>query len=360
MRILKKIYLFSNKFFTRADFFCLYLIWFMFIVILGTIYQKDVGIKHVKQYIFESNIIWINNFIPIPGGKIILILILLGLFFKFINENWSIKKIGLILIHFGVMFLILSSFISFKYSEYGHLIIYEGENINKFISDDNYILLISHKNKNESINLNEKNKFINFKNLKIEIKNIFYNCKLSHKNNFSSNEDGILKYFNIENLPFFVEEEQNKACVILNFYKNNIFLYKIAIFEDTSLNFKTKFLITLKKQRINLPFNINLISFKKICYPGTKIAKNYSSKLIIKDKNNKIMNYEIIMNKPLRYKFYTFYQTSFIEKDEKKATVLTVVKNFARTMPYYSCLILFIGFFLHLIIYVKTLKKSHA
>ncbi|SVA41121.1 uncharacterized protein METZ01_LOCUS93975, partial [marine metagenome] len=56
----------------------------------------------------------------------------------------------------------------------------------------------------------------------------------------------------------------------------------------------------------------------------------------------------IQMNEPLRYKGYTFFQSSFIEGPEGETTVLAVVKNYGRLFPYISSIIMCIGLLFHL------------
>ena len=54
------------------------------------------------------------------------------------------------------------------------------------------------------------------------------------------------------------------------------------------------------------------------------------------------------MNQPLRHKGYTFYQSSYIEDDNKEISVLAVVKNLGRALPYLSSLIICIGLLIHI------------
>ena len=67
------------------------------------------------------------------------------------------------------------------------------------------------------------------------------------------------------------------------------------------------------------------------------------------------------MNQPLRYKGYSFYQSSFDQRANTEVTVLNVVQNKGRLFPYIATLIIFIGIVLHLIIHLQLRQKDkHA
>ena len=103
--------------------------------------------------------------------------------------------------------------------------------------------------------------------------------------------------------------------------------------------------LLLRRERTYLPFSLELVDFKKELHPGTGIAKSFSSKINLYEKQ--IIQSEdvgrsviIRMNQPLRYKNYTFYQSSFIEDFDTETTILSVVKNYGRVFPYISSIII--------------------
>jgi cytochrome c biogenesis protein ResB len=109
-----------------------------------------------------------------------------------------------------------------------------------------------------------------------------------------------------------------------------------------------------KQQRI-LPFSVRLVDFKRDVYPGTDKARGYSSDIVIIDGNLEWPE-RIEMNKPLRYKGYTFYQSSFEQADAMQATILSVVENKGRLFPYISTLIIAVGLLLHIGIILRLEK----
>ena len=91
-------------------------------------------------------------------------------------------------------------------------------------------------------------------------------------------------------------------------------------------------------------------------YPGTNMAKSYSSDVILKDGNIE-WPARISMNQPLRYKGYTLYQSSFEETPEGDFTMLAVVKNPGRLFPYIASGILCFGLLIHLFQRLPSLLK---
>jgi cytochrome c biogenesis protein ResB len=114
----------------------------------------------------------------------------------------------------------------------------------------------------------------------------------------------------------------------------------------------------IRRKRTFLPFAIELLDFKKVMHAGTGIAKSYSSEVNLIE-NGIPRRVLIEMNEPLRHKGYTFFQSSFIEGPEGEATVLAAVKNYGRSFPYISSIIMSIGLLLHLLKNIpKLLQKN--
>ena len=125
---------------------------------------------------------------------------------------------------------------------------------------------------------------------------------------------------------------------------------------QTLLVNEQKYEFYLQPHRTYIPFEIELIDFKKVMHSGTDIAKSFSSKINLIDGG--ISRQVLIqMNEPLRHKGYTFYQASFIESEDKETTVLAVVKNYGRLFPYISSVIMCIGILLHMILMIRNRFK---
>ena len=116
------------------------------------------------------------------------------------------------------------------------------------------------------------------------------------------------------------------------------------------------FELLLRRERYYLPFSLHLIEFRHDKYPGTDIPKNFSSRVRLQNlENREDREVRIFMNNPLRYAGETFYQASFDPDDH--GSVLQVVHNPSWLTPYLSCVLVAIGltiqFLSHLIPFLK-------
>jgi len=339
--------------FSKNSVFCVALLWFMFILIIGTLSQKEIGLYSSQQKYFVSNFIWFFDLVPLPGGKLTLIVIFVGLCVKLLSETWKFKKIGVIFIHLSVLVLLLGGVITMYFSEEGFIIINQGEKSNIFIKKNEYNVTISNNGLNLKIFENDKiYKLTDSLNVKI---NKFYRNSDIRPRKIPFDEKtalGLSRFFKMYSLPVFLEEEENKCSV--SFYLISKFEKKLCYLIENEFDVSdvlidgSNYSLSLNKSYKVLPFFLNLVSFEKKLYNGTDKAKSYISRILIEDKNIK-WKYDIEMNKPLRYGGYIFYQTSFIENKLNNTTILTVTKDYGEFFPYVSCLLLFIGFLIHLV-----------
>ena len=122
--------------------------------------------------------------------------------------------------------------------------------------------------------------------------------------------------------------------------------------------------MALRPVRYNRPYSITLLEFKHDIYPGTDIPSNFSSKIRLRDPaRGEDRDVLIRMNAPLRYGGETFYQASFEEGD--RVSVLQVVRNPAAITPYVACSLVAAGlitqFLMHLIGFArKRVQQAQA
>lgn len=109
----------------------------------------------------------------------------------------------------------------------------------------------------------------------------------------------------------------------------------------------TTYFLSLRPRHYYKPYSVKLIDAKQEDYPGTTVAKSYSSDFILTDHQNEVSSKQRVwMNNPLRYGNETFYQTGMdTTKDGRTYTVLQVVKNAGWMIPYVACMIVVVGLF---------------
>jgi ABC-type transport system involved in cytochrome c biogenesis permease subunit len=106
----------------------------------------------------------------------------------------------------------------------------------------------------------------------------------------------------------------------------------------------------LRPKRNYKPYSVELLSVKRTDYVGTTTAKDYSSYINLDDptRGQRLSNYRIWMNNPLRYAGETFYQSSYLEPFKGiRFTILSVVTNAGWMIPYVSCAVVGLGMLVH-------------
>ena len=234
-----------------TDIFLAAVFWLIVLTVIGTVAQSHIGLYQAQTKYFSACFIWIR-FLPLPAGRLTLIIIFVNLCTKlFFFTPFEKKKIGIIICHWGVVILLLGGFISACFSQEWVMVLKEGQTVNRIVSE------------------------------------------------------------------------------------------------------------RVGRQKITtLPFSIHLEDFIKKFHPGTEIAKSYRShiNLINNDIERKVI---IRMNEPLRYKGYTFYQSSYKETPHGEVSILAVVRNVGKYFPYIASIILCLGLMIHLIIYLpEFVQKS--
>jgi hypothetical protein len=102
-------------------------------------------------------------------------------------------------------------------------------------------------------------------------------------------------------------------------------------------------LVEYRPDRRELPVTVKLLDFRKIDYPGTQMAAEFESDVQLSDPaRGIILMRKISMNKPLRYRGYSFYQSSFIP-GPVETTVLSVRSDPGTPLVYAGFLIVIGG-----------------
>jgi len=338
--------------------------WLMFLVVIGTVTQKELGLYVATERYINSIIFWLGP-IPLPGGLTTIGIIFLALSVKFIFfSKWKWKQAGTILTHLGVLLLLLGGIITSQVNQEGFMIIPEGQSNNSIsdykdkvlvFSKDGYVL--------QTINFEElsHNNTYEVNQIKIKIADVCRNCSAQAPSGKYTDLQGLAVNMELLSVPDQKNIEENFSGITFQLIEapNKDLLGHYIVMEDIPKNpIIEDIKITLERKKQKLPFSVFLKDFRKIDYPGTLKAREFESDIIIQDENVSWPT-TISMNEPLRYKGYSFYQSSFEQSPNTELTVLSVVKNSGWLFPYISTLIIFAGLLLHLIIRLHFQKGNN-
>ena len=291
----------------------------------------------------------------------------------FLASSFKSHRIGIFITHFGVFLLLAGGFITAYFSNEGGMVIREGDSSDYY--EDYYELELafidtSHA-KHDDITafsgkymrpgaIIEDHSFEG----RIEILNIYRNCEaVQREEELKAPYLGAARRFELREKPIDKEDHKNRAGIVfeisgLDQVQNGI--HMAYEFMPVTLTIGTENdtrQVFLRHKRHMVPFSIELIDFEKKLHPGTNTAKSYQSSVNVIEGTVR-RRVDIKMNEPLRNKGFTFYQASFIEGEEREATVLAVVNNVGWLFPYLSSIIMCLGLLIHLTLQVPKLLKA--
>jgi len=330
----------------------------MLVVVAGTIAQRYVGLYVAERTFFSSFFIWIYGYVPLPGGWTLLALLTFSLTLKFLfKSEWSWRRAGIILTHFGALLLLVGGLVTSLTGREGYITIPEGESTQTIRDYHKRELMLVRDNviiSTMPVDILTRGARISMEGLpfSLEIISACRNCKIERRAEEDSRFKGMARGMKLDEQPIMKDDEANTGGI--TFRLKGISLETdgtYILFEDgPTTKFEANgrnFELVYSKQQRPLPFSVKLTDFVKETYPGTDSAKAYHSDVIVKDGTLE-WPARIEMNKPLRYKGYTLYQSSFMDLGDTQATVLAVAENEGRLFPYIATLIMSIGLLLHL------------
>lgn len=341
----------------RADMAFYILPALMMLLTAGTIAQLPLGLYAAQKIFFNSFIIWVG-FIPLPGGYTLIGLLAFSLLIKFLlYSEWSLRKTGINITHLGVLILLFGGLLTALKAKESFMVIPEGSTSNYLYNYHQRTLYIFEDNAlKQAIPFSRLSLRITGIPFELNVLNTCANCNIQ-KRQEEGNYKGMAQFMALHDMPSSKESEADISGLTFRVAglkeQDGTYIAFEGMPEPIILNTKNhEYKIIFGKQQSILPFGINLIDFQKETYPGTDKARAYRSEVMVID-NGVEWPARIEMNKPLRYKGYTFYQSSFEQLDTMQATILSVVQNQGRLFPYLGVTVLIFGLLTHIYIVLR-------
>tara|TARA_A100001015_G_C14992446_1_gene714618 strand:- start:31 stop:1200 length:1170 start_codon:yes stop_codon:yes gene_type:complete len=347
----------------------------LFLTVVGTFDQVNLGIYYAQKKYFES------LFITIPLTETIRIPIFLGAagfgLLLVINISAVIvtrqlmkpAKIGLFLVHVGIIVLLIGGGLTSKLATETQLIIEEGET-KSYTQDMRYNeLIVSKKVSHDEVQTVsfpvksvKEGDVLSQKELPFDLKiqkwtenaGLTFVSVEENESAFPIPSKGSAQHVQVLPKPIAVKDtiiNFNTALVAVHDKKSNAligtFLVSRGIDNAQKLKWGNEtFYLQIRPKRYYTAYQLTLKEFSHDLYPGTNKPKNFSSLLSLYDPESDLSRDVLIyMNHPLRYKGKTYYQASFGKNDT--LSVLQVVENPSWLLPYISSLIITLGLLIH-------------
>lgn len=356
MPILKKI----SDFIASYKLSCLFFLLLLLLTYLGTLHQVEHGLHQSQKKYFESLYVihWFYGVapVPLPGGYLLLMLTFVNIFWgaavRF-RLKWS--QAGFILMHLGILILLAGTFVSYVFSISANLILFEGGASNEIENIHEWELGISeagvpHAVKEYIIPQRDFMHLSGRRSRQFVLADLPFTLELrEYYANASVSDSGGGE---LMPMPMDSEYQRNRAGLRVcltdgrNGEKKEGAVWAGNL-DPTVISSSGKLWnISLRKQRIPLPYTLRLDRFIHRTHPGTHTPREFISE-VTKIEGDVSRQFKITMNEPFRHLGYTFYQSSWGEQDGKIYSVFSVVNNPADPVPLYACLITTVGLILH-------------
>ncbi len=346
----------------------------MVLIFFGTLDQQNLGIhgateKYFYSFFVYSEIPSLGLKIPyMPGGYLLGFVLLANLCTTaFIRFKFSAAKFGIWMLHLGVILLLIGEFVSSVFQEEASMTIDEGSSKDYTESFRLAELALIDTTDPEidtvyaipdAMLKREQQVTIDGLPFSLSIDDYMANSivqRRAHSNaaaNKLANRGIGLNNVAIEIPKTGKTDERNIPATLVTIYTNatggqrsevlGTWLVREFMAPQSFTYEDREYTLTVRREREYTPYEITLLDFSHDRYLGTNIPKNFSSQVLISDKRTGLeQEFLIYMNNPLRYDDLTFYQQGFMNDD--KTSILQVVRNPGRSLPYISCTILTLG-----------------
>lgn len=337
----------------------------------GTVDQVYNGLYLTQERFFNSFFFLFGGFIPFPGAQLVLWVLFINLVCVALTRFvYNRDHIGITIIHGGLLLFFVAAFVTLHCVEESHLTLMEGEAANVSSAYHDWEVAVWEESGNEKdviaydaagLRPGQQLPFPPEGSLPAE-----YGLTLTIGHCYSNSEaysggghpaaGAVLNASGIETLqPVALNKEPEKnipGCVLTGEGVEPVILYGA---EDNPLKISKggqDYFVQLRRKHFPVPFLLRLKDFTVEWYPNTEVARSYKSLVeIIPPGGGGSREVMISMNKPLRYKNFTLYQSSYsVDKAGRESSTLAVVRNSGRLLPYVASFMTFGGLALHFLL----------
>jgi len=360
------------------------------LVLIGTLAQVDEGLYNAQNRYFRSLFIYwtpkgADWSIPVfPGGYLVGGILLINLFAAHAKRfQFTKKKIGIFIIHAGIVLLLLGQFATDLLSTESAMRLAEGEskNYSENGRESELVFIDASDPQVDEVIAIPQAMLNGGRELRppklpftVRVKEFLPNSSLSQagEGERSAGDHGAGAGIVAHPLPRVTDmDSRDMPSAIVELISSNgslgTWLMSVWLDKPQTITVGDKsYKMAQRFTRYYKPFSLELLKFSHDLYKGTEKPKNFSSRVRLRRPDaNEDREVLIYMNNPLRFNGETYYQAGFDPNNDKlmnKVTILQVVRNPSWLTPYFSCGLVALGlivqFMSHLIGFARKRRTA--
>lgn len=338
----------------------------------GTLDQAHMSLHAVQNRYFSSLFFEASFFglVPLylPGAFLVLALLSVNLICGgLIRIRKRVASAGVIVVHIGILWMLSAGLVEYMFADRGYLTLYEQEQDDEFIDFYEWDMVVGelleegrireHVIPGEQFKHLSPGSKVTFRSQQLP----FHLVVLRYFPNATpatSHGDVGVRGFYLRPLPLEQKAENNVAGAHVQIVDDATGEQQPALLWGGSsrrlpMTFRAAgkdWMLSLRHSSYALPFTIRLNKFTKLDHPGITTPSKFSSN-VTKIEDGARQDVTISMNKPLRRKGYTVFQTSWgpqeVPNPRRLFSQFEVVSNPADQWPLWSCLVILLGLVFH-------------
>lgn len=359
----------------------------MLLTWLATLEQVAFGLFPTLRKYFDFRELWVfpdagafnedwvgRRLPPLPGGYWVCVLLLVNMTLGGLirlRKRW--RNIGVLLAHFGILFMIVAGGVAQWKEERGVMVLKEGETadwarslidpaieIFEFVDGEPTGEVHVIRSQYFDDLKGERRRKVDLEGLPfaIELQGYQANARpVSAKSRAPAQGQPVVDGFFLLGLPSETQTERDLpgcyARIVADGTPGGPFILAVASYQPMTVEAGgRRFGIQMVKQTWPVPFEVTLDSTHAEYYPNTRRPKSFVSDIVRREDDNEV-EVRIQMNEPMRHAGMTFFQRDFNEGGMgagAKFSGFEVVRNPSDKWPEYSLWIAGFGLGLHFII----------
>ena len=345
----------------------------MVLVLWGTLHQVEYGLWAAQQRFFYAWWFTLFGWLPLPGAQLVMAVLFVNLLAATLRRiPFRLDHAGLVLTHLGLLLMLAGGWFTHRFADEAFLALQEGETSNVAASYRDWeVALWEDTGGAREVVAVDAARLPADRALALDEPALHLRLEQYHPNAraFTAGADapaapvrnasGIAR---LEALPREKDPEKDVPGLVLTVSAAPGEAQRVLLYGGDPAPTRVEaggrdVFLMLRRKRHPLPLTVSLVDFKQAYHPNSRIPRSFSSDIQV-DIKGVTRQAVVEMNRPFRYRDFTFFQASFANLDNgREQSVFAVTRNAGRLIPYLSTALVVLGLAIH---FLRALFRRHV